>query len=613
MKTIGIKIGLGYLLALLMFLTIGIVSYITLVRLDESRTWVDHTNEVLVKIQEIDVHLVNAETGQRGFLITGAEKYLEPYNAAVETLRQDIATIRTLTRDNPNQQKRIDRLEPFVKSKLAELKETIDLRQNKGFEAALAVVMTDRGKRIMVDIRSVLAEMLDEEKSLLAKRQSRQTSDVVFARTIIVWGSGLAIVLLSFASVIITRNISRPLGQLTSVAEKISSGEVDFDVPVGNRLDEVGKLARSFHQMAEYLRQMAAGAQAIAAGKLDVDVTPRSERDSFGLSFVSMLESLRATASAADRIAEGDLTIEVKPRSDKDVLGIALSQMVVSLSGQLKELGEAASVLASAASEILAGVTQLTATSSESAVAVSQTSTTAEEVRQTSRLSNQKATYVSETSQKAVDVSESGRAATEATIRGMNHIKEQMEAIAETVINLSEQSQTIGSIITVVNDIAEQSNLLSVNASIEAAKAGEYGKGFTVVAQEIRKLADQSKQATAQVQGLLNDIQKATSAAVMATEQGSKLVNSGVEQSNTTREAIRQLGETIQESTQAAGQIVASSQQQMAGMDQIANAMTSIKEATSQSVASMQQVEVSARSLNELGQKMKDLIGKYKT
>ena len=613
MKTIGIKIGLGYLLALLMFLTIGIVSYITLVRLDESRTWVDHTNEVLVKIQEIDVHLVNAETGQRGFLITGAEKYLEPYNAAVETLRQDIATIRTLTRDNPNQQKRIDRLEPFVKSKLAELKETIDLRQNKGFEAALAVVMTDRGKRIMVDIRSVLAEMLDEEKSLLAKRQSRQTSDVVFARTIIVWGSGLAIVLLSFASVIITRNISRPLGQLTSVAEKISSGEVDFDVPVGNRLDEVGKLARSFDQMAEYLRQMAAGAQAIAAGKLDVDVTPRSERDSFGLSFVSMLESLRATASAADRIAEGDLTIEVKPRSDKDVLGIALSQMVVSLSGQLKELGEAASVLASAASEILAGVTQLTATSSESAVAVSQTSTTAEEVRQTSRLSNQKATYVSETSQKAVDVSESGRAATEATIRGMNHIKEQMEAIAETVINLSEQSQTIGSIITVVNDIAEQSNLLSVNASIEAAKAGEYGKGFTVVAQEIRKLADQSKQATAQVQGLLNDIQKATSAAVMATEQGSKLVKSGVEQSNTTREAIRQLGETIQESTQAAGQIVASSQQQMAGMDQIANAMTSIKEATSQSVASMQQVEVSARSLNELGQKMKDLIGKYKT
>src|SRR4028119_1286641 len=106
----------------------------------------------------------------------------------------------------------------------------------------------------------------------------------------------------------------------------------------------------------------------------------------------------------------------------------------------------------------------------------------------------------------------------------MQRIREQMEAIGESMMRLSEQSQAIGAIIATVDDLAQQSNLLAVNAAIEAAKAGEQGKGFAVVAQEVKSLADQSKQATTQVRTILNDIQKATGAAVMATEQGSKAV-----------------------------------------------------------------------------------------
>jgi methyl-accepting chemotaxis protein len=193
----------------------------------------------------------------------------------------------------------------------------------------------------------------------------------------------------------------------------------------------------------------------------------------------------------------------------------------------------------------------------------------------------------------------------------MNRIREQMEAIAESTVRLSEQGQAIGEIIASVNDLAERSNLLAVNAAIEAAKAGEHGRGFVVVAQEIRSLAEQSKQATAQVRTILSDIQQATNAAVMATEQGSKAVEAGVKQSTEAMEAIRVLGDSIVESAQSATQIAASSHQQLIGMDQVALAMENIKQASTQNAASTKQAETAAQGLHELGQKLKRLVEQY--
>lgn len=288
------------------------------------------------------------------------------------------------------------------------------------------------------------------------------------------------------------------------------------------------------------------------------------------------------------------------------ISGLAIGfQLTRSITRQLRE---AISQLSTSSGEIVAMTTQVASGATETAAAVSETTTTVEEVKQTSQVANQKAKYVSDTAQRSAQVSKAGKASVDDTIEGMSHIKEQTDSIAQSIVRLSEQSQAIGEIIATVNEFAEQSNMLAVNAAIEAAKAGEQGKGFAVVAQEVKSLAEQSKQATVQVRSILSDIQKATHTAVMATEQGTKAVESAVKQSASTGEAIRGLTDSIAEAAQAATQIAASSQQQLVGMDQVAMAMANIKQASTQNVTATKQAEQAARNLNELGHRLRSLI-----
>lgn len=274
-----------------------------------------------------------------------------------------------------------------------------------------------------------------------------------------------------------------------------------------------------------------------------------------------------------------------------------------------RQLGESVMQLSASAAEILATTSQVASGAAETATAVSETTATVEEVKQTAQVASQKAKYVSESAQRVTQVSAAGRKSVDDTISGMQRIRDQMQSIAESIVRLNEQSQAIGEIISTVSDLAEQSNLLAVNAAIEAARAGEQGKGFAVVAQEVRSLAEQSKQGTAQVRGILGEIQKATSAAVLATEQGSKAVETGVQRSAEAGESIRQLADSVTEAAQAAIQIAASSQQQMIGMDQVAIAMENIKQASAQNVSGTKQAETAAQGLHELGSRLGAMIG----
>lgn len=324
---------------------------------------------------------------------------------------------------------------------------------------------------------------------------------------------------------------------------------------------------------------------------------------------------LREISDVAARISSGDLTVTTPATSRSDEVGAlyrSFGTMVDKLQTQTKNLLEAVNVLASSSNEIAATTAQLASGAEETAVAVTETTTTVEEVKQTANVSTQKARHVVDLAQNAVEVSRTGARLVNETLDGVGRIREQMEYIAETIVKLSEHNQAIGEIIATVDDLSEQSNILAVNASIEASKAGEFGKGFIIVAQEIKSLAEQSKQATRQVRSILNDIQKSSTAAVMATEKGTKAVEATVSQSAGTGDSIQELSKSITDASQAVTQIAASSQQQLVGMDQVAIAMASIKQASAQNATSTKQVEMTVRNLNEVGLRLKSLIENYR-
>ncbi|MGH7659419.1 MAG: methyl-accepting chemotaxis protein [Vulcanimicrobiaceae bacterium] len=287
------------------------------------------------------------------------------------------------------------------------------------------------------------------------------------------------------------------------------------------------------------------------------------------------------------------------------VLGILAFFLIRSIS---KPVQDAINALSSATAEILAGTTQQASGIQEQAAAVAQTVTTVEEITQTADQANERAKTVAESSRRAADNGATGRKSVEDTISAMGDVKTRTQSIAESILALAEQAQAIGEIIAVVNDLAEQTNILALNASIEATRAGEQGKGFSVVASEIKALAEQSKKSTVQVRQILTEIQRSTNTAVMATEHGTKSVDEAVRTVNEADDAIRLLVETIVEAAQASIQISTSVGQQAIGMSQIQQAMRNISQATSQNLASTQQAEQAARHLDTIGTRLQLLL-----
>ena len=389
----------------------------------------------------------------------------------------------------------------------------------------------------------------------------------------IVWGIPITMVILGLLGLLITKNIAKPLEEMAQAAKFMAAGDLSFDFSAYKRQDEVGQLANNFDLMIHHQREM---------------------------------------SDVAHQIALGNLAVAVKPRSEKDVLGQSMATMVANMRQHLESITKGIGALTVAASEIMATSTQIASGATQTASAVAETTATIEELRQTIHLSSQKAKEVSDYSNQTAQVSLDGKNAVDATRDGMSRIRHQMDSIAESIVKLSEQNQAIGTIIAAVNDMADQSNLLAVNASIEAAKAGEQGKGFAVVAQEVRNLAEQSKQATGQVRLILNDIQKAISTAVMATEQGGKVVEVGVNQSSEAGDSIRMLADAVSSSAQASVQIVAATNEQLVGMDQVAQAMESIKQASDQNVFGIRQVETAIHNLSGLGQNLKEMVEHYR-
>ncbi len=412
---------------------------------------------------------------------------------------------------------------------------------------------------------------------------------------------GLILTALALALVwFVAARISRPIGRVTDAAEKISAGDLNVIAEVRAK-GEAGMLAKSFNRMVANLRQMTE----------ELEYRARADRETKQ----SLESTVRDYVKFLEVVGRGDLTAEVIPPNNEDelaILGNYLNQMTRNLKELATLVSEGVQNMTSATSQILAATQEQAAMSAEQAASVAQTSITMDQARRTAQQSAGRSSKMARLAKETMKETDAGFAAVQEAVAGVNRIKEQMSSIAENILTLSEQTQQIGDIIETVNDIADQSNLLALNAAIEAARAGEAGKGFAVVAGEVRNLADESRQATARVQEILGDIQKAANRAVMVTEEGTRRADAGVHQAEKAGAVICAINEDMQKGAHTLQQISVSIQDQLAGMDQISEAMQNINRTTSQTEEGTREVEESVRNLNALAEQLKGIVGRYR-
>jgi len=322
---------------------------------------------------------------------------------------------------------------------------------------------------------------------------------------------------------------------------------------------------------------------------------------------------LERLARAAAGLAAGDLRQQIAASGIDEVGDLARSfaTMAEMLTNLLKDLRSASADMEREASNVLATSAQQSAMANEQASAIHETGATVAEIAQTSRQATSFADTVISGASRSDSLSAEGQKVVDESVAAMEKLSEQVKAIALAITDLNEQTLQIGDIISTVKDVAEQSNLLALNASIEAAKAGDQGRGFAVVAMEMRTLAEQSKMAANQVRALLGEVQKGTRAAVSATEEGSRRALAAMELAQSAGAAIKGLSDLMRDSSSAARQIAGNTRQQTIGVEQIAAAMNELTVAMQDNVEGTKRIEQVAGNLSNLSRRFSDLVGKY--
>lgn len=360
--------------------------------------------------------------------------------------------------------------------------------------------------------------------------------------------------------------------------------------------------ANELHSFSLYATLLVLAATVLVSFWLSQTITP------------AIAEPLRNLTDAAKKIAAGNLRqdeLRVSTRDEVGELTGAFNNMLISIKDMTGQTRTATQNLNSATAEILASTQEQAASTTEQAAAVQETTATVEEINQSGNQISERAKQVAAAAEAASSTSNAGAQAVVNTSRTMELIREQAEAVAENIVALSEKTQAVGEIIATVNDIAEQSNLLALNAAIEAAAAGDHGRRFSVVANELKNLADQSKASTVQVRTILGEIQKGINTSVMLTEEAVKRVETGKQQAEIAERTIRQMTESTVGSVQAFQQIVAATNQQSIGFEQVTQALKNIRVASQQTAAGTQQMEKAAANLNSLGQQLSKSVERY--
>jgi methyl-accepting chemotaxis protein len=331
---------------------------------------------------------------------------------------------------------------------------------------------------------------------------------------------------------------------------------------------------------------------------------------------------LKRATEVADRIADGQLdeTIDTESNDEIGKLARAFNKMTqvivknlrseIDRSGRLiQSVKEAIQQLSSSVNEIMAISAQQSSGATQQASAVQEATTTSEEIAVTAKQVAENALRVESQAEQASLASNNGMQAVDNAMEGMAQLKRRVQSMAEGMLELGENSQKIGGIVDIIDEISDQTNLLALNAAIEAAGAGEAGKRFSIVANEVKRLAERTVDATGQIKGLIEEIQKATNSTIMLTEEGTKGVDSASNLVARVSQALANIIETVQETTSAAREIKLSTQQQMTASEQMAETIAEVRDVATQVAASAEETTQAIAELTNLAERLKDLVG----
>ena len=435
-----------------------------------------HTYNVINASADLLVSLVNIETGARGFVITGRDQFLGPLESGERDFQSNLALLRQLTKDNPEQQRRLAETQAMHDQWLREdINIYLELRRQvvagqQSFEALIERVATGSSKVKVDAMRRLISDIQGEERALLAQRTASMNAAKFLSLTILLAGGVIATLLAMSVAFVMSRSIAGRLQQVVEVARSIAQGRLDSRIQRGGR-DEIGVLLDAFATMQERLREMI-GQIRVGAGQL--------------------VEAAQNISSASTQ-----------------------------LSVSTQEQSQAASSMAATVEELTVSINHV-----------------ADNANEAHALSSDSGRQSAE-----------GGAVIQETLASMQSIADTVQGAAAQIAELGQQSDQISSIVNVIKEIADQTNLLALNAAIEAARAGEQGRGFAVVADEVRLLAQRTANSTQEITEMIKKIQVGTRNAVSNMEVGVQQVSGGLEQAS-------QAGDAIVAIRQASGRVV---------------------------------------------------------